>query len=1022
MISRSLKKLRFVACQAGLLFLCAAGVLAAQSPSGAIRGQVTDPSGAAVAGAAVLLTTPSGGSMDTVSNKEGFYEFKDLAPGNYELKAVAQGFALFDKSGIVLAADQSLRINIPLALQVQQEKVLVNDTTSQVDVNPANNANTIVLQGKDLDALSDDPDELESELQALAGPSAGPNGGQMYIDGFTAGQLPPKASIREIRINQNPFSSEYDKLGYGRVEIFTKPGTDKLHGQIMISGNDSAFNARNPFEILPANASAPSYHSEQYSGNIGGALNKKASFFFNIEQRDIQALNIVSSTVVCGDTVLSIPCPSADPQFSIIPYSAAVANPQTRTNVSPRIDYQLTPGNTLTARYQFFRNSESNDGVGQFSLAAVGTNLLSTEHTVQVTDTQTVNVSTINEVRFQYVHDNALTTPVNSAVNVAVGGAFSGLGYGGLDSSDIQNRYEVQDIVYKNFRKHSWKFGGRLRSTADNNSAQGNFVGQYIFGSRPNPDTTCVPSPANNNCFITPIQAYQITECVLAGSTSSACPLNPGGATPYALGGGASFYTQTTGTPSASVTLVDAGLFVQDDWKVRQNVTVSYGLRFETQNHFSDHADFAPRVGVAWGIGGSAKNPPKTVLRAGFGIFYDRFASYQELQQLRYNVAGSLQNQYQVLNPQFFLPPQPPVLTPASATTNAYENNPNLHAPYTLQTGVTLERQLTKTANLAFTYLNSRGVHQFYTDNLNPFIPDPTPSNPENGARLNPSEGNVFQYQSEGIFKQNQLIVNGNIRMGTKLFLFGFYTFGYANSDTSGAGSFPAIPGDIQEDYGRASYDVRHRLFVGGSIALPRGFRLSPFLMASSGSPFNITAGTDPFQSDQYNLRPAFATCSSAGAMQTKFGCFIIPSLNELSTYTPIPINYGDGPSRFSLNLRVSKTFGFGPILESASGGSRGPGGGTFGGPGGGGPPRGGGGPGGYGGGRGGGPDAGATNRRYSLTFSVNARNVFNDVNLLSPIGNLGSPLFGQSNGLAGRPYSDPTSNRRLDLQVTFAF
>jgi len=192
MISRFAKKASFLAYFAGLLFLYVTGALAAQSPSATIRGQVTDPSGAAVAGATVLLTTPSGGSMDTVTNKEGFYEFKDLAPGNYEIKAVSKGFALFDESGIALAADQSLRVNIPLALEVQQEKVLVNDTTTQVDATPSNNANTIVLQGKDLDALSDDPDELESELQALAGPSAGPNGGQMYIDGFTAGQLPRK--------------------------------------------------------------------------------------------------------------------------------------------------------------------------------------------------------------------------------------------------------------------------------------------------------------------------------------------------------------------------------------------------------------------------------------------------------------------------------------------------------------------------------------------------------------------------------------------------------------------------------------------------------------------------------------------------------------------------------------------------------------------------------------------------------------------------------------------------------------
>ena len=901
-------------------------------------------------------------------------------------------------------------LNIPLALEVQQEKVLVNDTTTQVDANPSNNANTIVLQGKDLEALSDDPDELESELQALAGPSAGPNGGQIYIDGFTAGQLPPKASIREIRINQNPFSSEYDRLGYGRVEIFTKPGTDKLHGQFMISGNDSAFNARNPFEILPANTAAPDYHSEQYSGNIGGALNKKASFFFNIEQRDIQALNIVSSTVICGDTHLLIPCPSSDAQFSVIPYSAAVANPHTRTNLSPRIDYQLTPGNTLTARYQYFRDSESNDDVGQFNLAEVGTDSLSTEHTLQVTDTQTINASTINEIRFQYVHDSDLTTPVNTATNITVGGAFNGIGSGGGNTSEIENRYEVQDIIYKNFRKHSWKFGGRLRATNDNSSTQGNFVGQYTFGSRPNPDTNCVSAAANNNCIITPIEAYQITECVLANSTSSACPQNPGGAGLYALGGGASFYTQTTGTPGAAVTLVDVGLFVQDDWKVRQNITVSYGLRFETQNHFSDHTDFAPRLGVAWGIGGSSNNPPKTVLRAGFGMFYDRFAYNLELQQVRYNISGSLQNEYQVPNPQFFIG-QSPVLPPTATGSNVYKNNPNLHAPYTIQTGVTLERQLTKTANLAVTYLNSRGVHEFYTNNLNPV--DPT-----TGQRLNfPDAGNIYQYQSEGIFKQNQVIINGSIRMGTKLSLFGYYTLNYANSDTSGAGSFPSIPGDLQQDYGRASYDIRHRLFVGGTIGLPRGFRLSPFLIASSGIPFNITSGTDPYQSNQYNVRPAFAACTPA--IQTKFGCFVIPTaanLADLATYAPIPVNYGDGPGRFSLNLRLSKTFGFGPVLEGTSGGGGGPmGGGTFGrGPGG--PGRGG-----PGGGRGG-PDAGATNRRYAVTFSVNARNLFNNVNLATPIGNLGSPLFGESNGLTGRPYSDSTSNRRLDLQVTFTF
>src|SRR5208282_3217665 len=183
------------------------------------------------------------------------------------------------------------------------------------------------------------------------------------------------------------------------------------------------------------------------------------------------------------------------------------------------------------------------------------------------------------------------------------------------------------------------------------------------------------------------------------------------------------------------------------------------------------------------------------------------------------------------------------------------------------------------------------------------------------------------------------------------------------------------IPGDLQEDYGRASYDIRHRLFVGGTIGLPKGFRLSPFLIASSGLPFNITTGTDPYLDSQFNVRPVFAPSCASATYVTKFGCFN-QEIPGTTGYVPIPVNYGEGPGRFALMLRLSKTIGFGPVLEGAAnagqGGGRG--GGTFG--------RGLGG-GGRGGPGGRGMDAGATNRRYNLTFGVMARNVFNNVNVL---------------------------------------
>ena len=195
-----------------------------------------------------------------------------LPAGKYTLTVAAAGFALYENDNVVVAA-QPLQLNVTMAIEVETQKIQVSDTAPTVDVNPSNNAGAIVISGKELEALPDDPDELQSDLEALAGPSAGPSGGQMYIDGFTAGQLPPKSSIREIRVNQNPFSAEYDQLGYGRIEIFTKPGTDNFHGQFFVIGNDSSFNSTNPFA-----GPEPPYYSTQYNGNVGGPLGKKASF------------------------------------------------------------------------------------------------------------------------------------------------------------------------------------------------------------------------------------------------------------------------------------------------------------------------------------------------------------------------------------------------------------------------------------------------------------------------------------------------------------------------------------------------------------------------------------------------------------------------------------------------------------------------------------------------------------------------------------------------------------------------
>jgi hypothetical protein len=962
----------------------------AQNSAGTLRGRVTDPSGAVVPQAKVTATAADGKSITVQTDHQGVFQFKGLNPGSYNVSAEAKGFAVDQEPDVKITAGQVQELDIALQIAVEQQHVEVQEEGPTVGVSPENSASTLVLKGKDLDALSDDPDELASELQALAGPSAGPNGGQIYVDGFSAGQLPPKSAIREIRINQNPFSAEYDKLGYGRIEIFTKPGSDRFHGQFMLNGNSSAFNSLNPFIT-----ETPGYYSEIFNGNVSGPLGKKASFFFTAQQRDIDNVSVVVAQVLGPGNV-----PTS--------YTATVPSPARRLNISPRVDFQLSPKNTLTIRYQYVRNTQNNAGIGEFSLPTTGFNSHSTEQTVQISDTQIVSPNIVNETRFQYIRDSDNQLPLSTDPTLIVQGAFTG--GGSLEGVSVgnQDHYELQNYTSIVHGKHFIKFGGRLRGTQFSSTQNAGFNGSYNFSS---------------------LNAYQITENGIAA-----------GLTPQqirALGGGASQFALVVGQPLSDVSLIDVGLYAEDEWRIRPNISLSYGLRYETQTGIPYEGNWAPRVSLAWGLGHS--KAPKTVLRAGYGIFYDRFSYNYLLQAERYN--GVTQQQYVVANPDFFPAiPTPTQLQQLSTTSpTVYQVQSNLQIPYTMEAAFSVERQVTKNATVSLTYLNSRGVHQLFLRNANAPLPGTyDPDDPNSGVRPLGGTTNIYQYNSGGVYDENQLIANFRVSVGQKLSLFGFYSLTYANSDLGsggpisigssgegfggffggGTGSTQFIMNsyDPMEDYGQAAFDVRNRLFVGGTISLPYALRLSPFIIANSGSPFNVIVGQDLNGDSIFNDRPALSSTAGPGGqvLVTPYGTF---NTVPVSGQTITPINYGYSPALFSLNLRLSKTFGLGPKVEGRSAASGG---------------RGGGGPHSHGGGLGarglsGGGGSPFTfgsesNRKYNLTFSISARNLLNNVNYASPVGNLDSPLFGTSNALAGPPFSSGSASRRIDLQMLFSF
>jgi Carboxypeptidase regulatory-like domain/TonB dependent receptor len=1014
------------------------GLVFAQQRAGSLRGQVLDELGGAIVGASVTVTDSKGVEKSVVTNNSGTYTVSGLAPGKYTVRVINAGFAMSETPDVEIVSGKALQLDITLKVAIEEQKVTVATDNRELSTEPENNAGAVVLKGDDIEALPDDPDDLAAALQALAGPSAGPNGGQIFVDGFTGGRLPPRASIREIRINSNPFSAEYDRLGFGRIEILTRPGTDRFRGQVSFNFNDEALNARNPFSTTPKR---PPLQTRQYGGNFGGPLSKKkASFFVDFDKRDVDDEALIVAQVL-------------DANNNIVGFSATAPVPSRRTSFSPRIDYQINPNNTLVGRYNYTKTTRIT-GVGGFSLPARAYDTESTEQSIQFTETAIINKTIVNETRFQFEHQKSAQNADNSIPTIDVQDAFTGGGSQVGQSHTDTNNWELTNNTSFALNAHALKVGTRVRWVDINQFSPQNFGGTYTFFGGVFGPAALGPNnePVGGLVSLPSIERYRRTQVLLAQGLS--------GAEIRALGGGATQFRLSSGNPESEVSQWDFGGYVQDDWKMRPNFTLSLGLRYENQKNIDSNFNFAPRLGFAWSPGGTQS---KTVLRGGYGVFYERVSENLTMTAFRLN--GVNQQQFTVQNPDFFpLIPTPEQLLAFSVPGSVYRLADGLQAPYTLQGVFSVERQLPRNITVAASYINLRTLHVLRTRQLNAPLPGTfIPGVVDSGVRplncadfippdINPSTRcNIFEYESSGRYNQNQFIVNVSSRFRRNSTLNAYYVLAKANSDTDGIGSFPANPYDTVTEYGRASGDIRHRFVMTGNFRAPWGISLNPFIIVQSGRPFNIILGRDLNNDTINNERPALAPAGADCSNTTLFRC--TPYGNFKLALAPgdvmIPRNFAEGPGSTTVNLRVSKTWSFGSeggananqqnrqdgqrdgqratMMGGGMAGGRGPGGpggggpggrGGFGGPGGGGP--GGGGPGGGFGGGGGG------NGRYNLTFSLNFNNILNHTNFANPVGNLGSSLFGQSTstagGFGGFGAGNPAYNRRIDAQIRFSF
>ncbi|MES1258421.1 MAG: hypothetical protein ABUS51_08320, partial [Acidobacteriota bacterium] len=590
-------------------------------------------------------------------------------------------------------------------------------------------------------------------------------------------------------------------------------------------------------------------------------------------------------------------------------------------------------------------------------------------------------------------HQNSTQGAADTDPAIIVSNSFNGGGASSGIHDYIHHHYEVQNYTTIASGRHAVKFGIRLRAVDIQDTSRQNFNGAYTFGGAyapvldaanmpVSPGIVCQANAPSAGCAtISSIEQYRRTLLFRKmGLPAAQVRL---------LGGGATQFSINAGDPFIHAGGYDAGLFVGDDWRIRPNLTLSLGLRYETQDNIGDHADWAPRLGFAWAPGGSSTTSgPKFVIRGGFGIFYDRFSEQNVLLAQRFN--GKSQQQYVVLSPDTFPDvPSPGTLQSFSKTQTIHTISSSVQAPYVIQSALGLERQLPAHTTVAVNVINTHGLHELLSRNINAPLPGTYTGIPGSGVYPYGDAGPIQEVESAGLYNQTQMTVNVNSQVNAKLSLFGFYSLNYARSNTDGAGFAPANQYDLRAEYGPTAGDVRNRGVFGGSMTSKWGLRLNPFVSVQSGAPFNIVTSQDVYGDTLLTARPGLATSANQpGVISTPYGLL---DPNPAPGDRILPRNYGRGPAQFNVNMRLSKTFGFGPDLTPA--GSQ--------------------------------PAAGAvTTRRYRLTLSISARNVLNYVNRGPVVGNINSPFFGESTQIAGGfgAFGGSSNNRRLELQVRFSF
>lgn len=814
-----------------------------------VSGRVLDPSGAVVRNARVVARqVDTGVSVSTETDRDGRFRFAYLKVGRYDVTVHYAGFA--DVSQMLtlrVGAAYALPISLPLAsaststtvseqstgLETARSQIAGTVSEAEIKQLPLNGRSflDLALLVPGASPTNTGSNQLFAETSAVPGQGISIGSQRNFSNGFIidglsnnddaaglTGALYGIDVVNEVQVVTSGAQAEFGRALGGYINAVTRSGANILHGDLYGYFRNDRFNAANPLSnrVLPLTQA-------QYGASVGGPVVRDRTFYFaNVERRDLNQSGLVTISPVAVTAINTRLLSSGYPGSLIS--TGLYSNPVHSTNVFTKFDHQFSEKDQFSARYSLYKVSSRNSrGAGGLNAATASADLYDTDQAIAFSNILSISSRLTNETRGQFWNSSLEappSDPIGPAVSIAGVASFGTLS--GSPTGRLNRLGEVVDNLSYQSGAHALRFGTDFLLNDDTITYPRSIRGSYSFSSLAN-----FANGLYNN----------------------------------------SGYTQTFANSTIAQSNPNVGFYAQDEWKIRDRFTLNLGIRYDLQflqGVSLDTNNISPRTGFAW----SPSRSRKTVIRGGFGIFYDRVplrALANALLSANNSTDPSQLSQITVsLSPaQIGAPIFPNRLAALTLLPGVLFNfttmQRNLQNGYSVSGNFDVEHQVGKSSTVEVGYQHLRGIRLIASVNRN--VPTCIAAGGNNGCRPDPTYGNNSQYSSLGDSRYDGLHVSfvqrpaewGNYRVS--------YTYSKA-LDNVGEFFFssPLNNFNIWQDYGRSDDDGRHRVVFDGSIHTPsghantfwghmsHGFELTALLQYYSPPPLNITTGSTTVQ------------------------------------------------------------------------------------------------------------------------------------------------------------------------------